>query len=358
MKRITSIIFVLSGLLILPLYSQNDAIDTQYSFTDTLYENIRLFNSDELFEISLRFNITYYKRKKPDEEYLDAILTYHTSEKDSINKAIKVMARGVTRLAICDFPPLLLNFKMTDPIEGEFSRINKLKMVTQCKAGNEIYILKEYLIYKLYNVLTDNSYNVRLLRVNYINTFKQSKPIREFAFAIEPKEALANRTNSVEVKSANLTQKNVKPEMMDRVAIFNYMIGNTDWAVRDQHNVTILAQPGSEIPDLGMIVPYDFDYSGLVNTNYSVPSEGLDIPSVLDRFYLGPCRSEEVFLNALNEFANKKEEFYKIIKEFPYLDEKSKKNMINYLNGFFNEFDENNSIVDNLLKNCKYLNPS
>ena len=43
--------------------------------------------------------------------------------------------------------------------------------------------------------------------------------------------------------------------MMDRIAIFNYMIGNTDWSVPNQHNVKILSQGNSERPDLGVIVP-------------------------------------------------------------------------------------------------------
>jgi len=233
---------------------------------------------------------------------------------------------------------------MEDSLGGEFNNINKLKIVTHCISGTKEYLLREYLIYRLYNLLTDNSYKVRLLRVNYINTFKRSKPIREFAFLIEPTEVLTKRTNTIEVKSATLSQRNINPQMMDRVAIFNYMIGNTDWSVQGQHNVVIL-QGQSERPDLGIIVPYDFDFSGLVNTYYSSPAEALGIKSVRERLYLGTCRSEEVFLNALNEFLTKKEEFYKVIRDFPYLSERSKKDMIIYLDSFFNKSDKRNTIL-------------
>lgn len=355
MNKLFCVLLVLAGLMTLPLYGQNDSIDSQYIVADTLYENIRLFDSDSLLEISLRFDISYYKKHKPDVEYLDAILTYYINEKDSINKEIKVRSRGVLRRAVCEFPPLMLNFKKSDSDDGEFQSINKLKMVTYCKPGNEESVLKEYLIYKLYNVLTDNSYRVRLLRVNYINTSKKTKPVRAFAFVIEPTEVLAQRTNSVEVKSTSLSQKNVKPEIMDRMAIFNYMIGNTDWSVPTQHNIVILAQPQSERPDLGMIVPYDFDYAGLVNADYAVPSEGLGTKSVLERYYLGTCRSETVFLNAIKEFSDKKDEFYKVIEDFPYLNDRSKRSMIDYLNGFYNGFDRNNNIIYGFLKTCKPL---
>jgi hypothetical protein len=352
MKKLICLLFSLTGFFITPVFGQNDTLDITYEVKDTLNKNIRLFERDELLEFSLRFDITAYRRQKSDKEDLPAVLTYHISERDSINKELKLRARGIMRLSYCDFPPIRLNFKKSESPDDEFSNIDKLKLVTHCKLGNEEYLLKEFLIYKLYNVLTEYGHRVRLARINYINTEKQSKPIRQFAFLIEPLEVLCKRTNSVEVTSMNITQKNIKPEIMDRMAIFNYMIGNTDWSVPIHHNIIILSQGNSPRPDLGVIIPYDFDYSGLVNTSYAVPFEGLGLKSVLERRYLGVCRSEEIFINALKEFSDKKEEFYKVIAEFPYLKEKTKKQMTNYLDGFFNDFDKRNTISQKLVNEC------
>ncbi|HUX57212.1 MAG TPA: hypothetical protein VMV77_09565 [Bacteroidales bacterium] len=352
MKRIVCILILVSVFLARNAFSQVDSTDFPYAIADTHNVNIRLFDSDELFEITLRFDITYYKRKKPEEEYLDAILTYHTSDSDSINKQIKVRSRGIVRHDICYFPPLSLNFKMKGSTGQEFTGINKLKMVTHCRSGYQDYILKEYLIYKLYNVLTDYSFKVRLLRINYINTAKESKPLREFGFFIEPLALFEKRTNSIELESIKVNQKMIKPEMMDRMAIFNYMIGNTDWSVPILHNVVVLSQPTSERPDLAIILPYDFDYSGLVNTSYAVPFEGLEIKSVRDRRYLGICRDKDVFVDALGEFSDKKEELSKVINDFPYLKEKTKKEMINYLDGFFNGIDKPNNLINKLFNGC------
>jgi hypothetical protein len=354
MKKIFSIIVILSGISALPSFSQVDSVNYQYAVSDTLEESIKLFESDALLEISLKFDITHYRRKKDDTEYLPAVLIYHTSPTDSIVKTLRVKSRGISRLSICSFPPLMLNFHKQDSVEGEFSKVDKIKMVTHCKTGGGDYLLKEYLIYKLYNVLSDYSFRVRLLRVNYINTFKESKPIREFAFVIEPKESLCKRLNAVEVKTMmNISQKSIKSEVMDRMAIFNYMIGNTDWTVPIFHNnVLVMSQGDSQGLQSGIAVGYDFDYSGLVNTSYSVPSNNLGLNSVRDRYYLGICRSEETFINALKEFADKKEDFYKIINEFQYLNPKIKKQMISYLDDFFSGFDKRNSIVYNLLGEC------
>jgi hypothetical protein len=356
MKKIIPVFIFLSGFLIQPALSQNDSVNLKYAVTDTQNVNIRLFESDDLMEIALRFDISYYKRKKPDTTYIDAVLTYYLGDKDSVNKNVKLKARGeIRRTQICDFPPLALNFSMKDTVAGEFIGINKLKLVPYCKLGFEDYILREYLIYKLYNVLTDNSLKVRLLRINFINTARESKPIRQYGFAIEPIKLFEKRTHSIELKSMNLTQRNIKPEMMDRFAIFNYMIGNTDWSVPSLHNTLILSQPYSDRPDLAMIVPFDFDYAGLVNAEYAIPFETLPIKTVRERLYLAVCRDEESYKNALREFSEKKEAFYRIINDFPYLKERSKKDMINYLDNFFDGFDKRNTIVQQMLRDCHWF---
>ena len=352
MKKIICILVLICGLLIRPAHSQIAVSDTAYAVKDTQNVNTRLFDSDEIFDISLKFDLTSYKRKRSDQEYLDAVLTYHTSPKDSIAKNIKVRARGILRREICDIPPLLLSFKMKDSVGGEFAGIDKLKLVPVCKTGFEDYVLREYLIYKLYNALTNISLRVRLLRITYINTFKQSKPIVQYGFAIEPLKLFEKRTKSVELKTPAVTQKSIRPEMMDRFAIFNFMIGNTDWSVPILHNVLVFSQAFSDRPDQGIIVPFDFDYAGLVNTNYATPFPSLPIQSVRERYYLGICRSEVEFANSLKEFSDKKEEFYRIIKEFSYLDDKSKKDIIRYLDGFYEKIDKKNSIINDFLKSC------
>lgn len=352
MKKLFCILVLVSAYFIVPVSGQIDSTSVTNTITDTHYVNPVLFDSDELFEITLRFDITAYRKKRSDVDYLDAILTYQTSKTDSINKNIKVRARGNIRRTICDFPPLSLNFKLKDSSGGEFKGLNKLKMVSYCKKGYQDYVLKEYLIYKLYNVLTDNSLRVRLLKTNYINTAKPGKPVSEFGFVIEPVSLFEKRTNSIEIKTPNVTQKNIRPEMMDRLAIFNYMIGNTDWSVPILHNVLVLAQYTSIRANLGMIVPFDFDYSGLVNAEYATPFEGLGIKTVRERRYLGICRDKQVYINELKEFSDKKDAFYKVINDFPYLTVREKRDMIMYLDGFFNKIDNRNTIVYDILNGC------
>ncbi len=338
----------------MPAFGQNDSVNSDYAVVDTL-SDFGLFTNEDILELDLRFDITHYTRKKPKDEYLKAILTYHINDKDSVNKEIRLKSRGEFRNGYCSFPPVVVNFKKSEFLKEDLKDIEKMKLVTHCMSGNEDNLLKEYLMYKLYNVLTDSSFRVRLLKISYINTYKKSKPIISYGFFIEPVSILAERIKCVPVEALNLTQNNIQPEYIDRAAIFNYMIGNTDWSVPNQHNVKVFTVPGSANPSLGLVIPYDFDYSGMVNANYAVPAEGLKISSVRERIYLGVCREPEYYTSAIREFADKKEAFYKVIRDFQYLDERTKKDMIKYLDEFYSGFNKQNSIVSDFLRECKTL---
>jgi len=338
---------------ILPVTGQDESSDSSLAAIDTLTQDFGLFKNDEILNLSLRFDLTEYMRKKPKDEYLKAILTYHINEKDSINKEIKLKSRGVARNNICNFPPLSLNFKKAGFEKDDLKNIGKIKMVTHCNSGNEEYLFKEYLIYKLYNVLTEYSFKVRLVNVDYISTGKKPKTIKSYAFLIEPLDMLTERTHSNPVEALSVTQKNIIPEMMDRMAMFNYMIGNTDWSVAGQHNAKVISIMDLSHPGMGGVVPYDFDYAGLVDAHYAVPTEGLGLKSVLERRYLGDCRSDDEFRAILKQFSEKKSEFYKIINDFAYLTEKSKQKMTAYLDEFYSDLEKNDILLSNLRKECK-----
>jgi hypothetical protein len=291
-------------------------------------------------------------RNKPKEEYLPATLTYHINDRDSINKEIKLRSRGISRHNICNFPPISLNFRKGDLKNSDIKEADKIKMVTHCNAGSEEYLFKEFLIYKMYNVLTDYSFKVRLVKVDYINTGRKARTIQSYAFLIEPLELLTERTNSVPVELPNLRRQNIIPDMMDRMAIFSYMIGNTDWSVTGQHNCKAISVVDTRYPGLAGIVPYDFDYSGMVNAHYALPAESLGLGSVRERRYIGDCRSDEEYKEILKEFTEKKPEFYMIIDEFIYLNEKDKKYMTAYLDAFYKAL-EKDFILTSFRRECR-----
>lgn len=343
--------FFLGTVLLLQTFGQSG----KESVSSSAERGLLLFESDELLTVSLRFNLTEYTRKKPKEEYLKAVITFHLNEKDSVTKTIRVQSRGVFRNENCSLPPMELNFKKADFLYTDSNKVSKIKLAVQCNpgAGFENYLLREYLIYKLFNVITDTSFRVRLLKINYIDTFKPRKPLTQYGFLIEPIEMVGARTNSSEVISTALKQGNILQKSMDRVAIFNYMIGNYDWSVPGQHNVKIIKSLNYDPSGLGMAIPFDFDLTGLVNASYAIPSDAMGIKSIRERLFLGICRSKEDYQKALKEFSDKKDQFYRVINEFPYINQNSKKDMINYLEEFFKQNDNQNILINIFLKNCK-----
>ncbi len=346
MKRIIFLtVFILA---VANSYSQRDTIDVVYDIS----RKVPLFENDDSIEFTLRFDITTFRKERSEDEELSGILTYHFSDGDSVNKEIQIKARGNMRKSYCDMPPIRLNFRKSEESSDEFSNIDKVKLVTHCKFGNSESILREYLVYKMYSVFTDFSFKVRLARITYINTARESKPIKEYGFLIEPVELLSERLGIVEVKPPKLNQTVIRPAMMDRMAIFNYMIGNTDWSVPIMHNVAVFASRDSTNDNRLLIIPYDFDQAGLVGAPYAAPFEGLGLESVKERLYLGVCRTIEEFTVSLSPFPGKKVELMKIVSEFPLLNERQKKDMTQYLEGFFKGFDKRNTNLYKLHGDC------
>ncbi len=345
----------LAAFFVSPVIGQNVDSLTKTAISDSSYKSFRLFEDENLVEISLRFDLSTYFRAKPKKDYIKANITFHLSKTDSVSKDIRLKTRGIFRNSYCAFAPIELNFKKADFGYADLNSISKIKLVNECKSGgeNESYILREYLTYKLFNVLTDTSFRVRLLKISYIDTEKKRKTIRQFGFFIEPIEMMTARTNTIQVKSNTLTQKSIVPKVMDRLAIFNYMIGNYDWAVPGQHNIKVLKSLVIDTVPLGIAIPYDFDWTGLVNPTYAIPAEIVGTQTVRERIFQGVCRSREVYQKDLEIFLKKKEKFYSIINEFPYLTQRDKKDIISYLDEFYNQFIGNRDFVGYLLDTCK-----
>lgn len=337
-----------------PAAGQKDSAAMQVAVNDIPDKHFGLFEEDELLEITLRFDLSTYFRKKP-RDYLKANITFHFSKTDSVNADIRLRTRGEFRNQYCTFAPISLNFKKADFGYKDLNKISQIKLVPECSSGgeNSNYVLREYLIYKMFNLFTDTSFRVRLLTVNYIDTERKRKPISQYGFFIEPLEMLTKRTSTVEVKSLSLTQKNIIPRIVDRLAIFNYMIGNYDWGVPGQHNVKVIKPLVLDPAGLAIAIPYDFDWTGLVNPSYAFPGENVGIQNIRERMFVGICRTREVYQKALEIFSEKKEDFYKVIEEFPLLNKREKRDMIVYLDGFFDQMDGKSRLIDTLLDTCK-----
>jgi hypothetical protein len=138
---------------------------------------------------------------------------------------------------------------------------------------------------------------------------------------------------------------------MAKVALFNYMIGNTDWSVAEQHNVKVL-KIDKPTADKGIPVTYDFDYSGFVNTSYSSPNDKIPITTVTERYFQGVCHSDQMFSQILNEFEVLQPEIIGVIENFPYLQKAQKNLAETYINGFFKKYKREDAILADINRTC------
>lgn len=347
------IILVLLSFTVLPVVGQPQVNSQKDTFNIVLEKNLGIFDSEEILDISLKFNITEYIRKKPEKEYLDAVLTLNNNSSDSLSFDVRVRTRGVSRLSLCSFPPIRINLANVTTGYSDLDSVKNIKMVTHCSPPGifDEYVFKEYLVYKLYNIVTDYSFRVRLLRIRYIDTGARTRNFERYGFLIEPLDMLERRMEVEEVEDIVLRYSSFVPDIMDRMSIFQYMIGNTDWQVASYHNINIVKKEGSI---LGVSIPYDFDYSGFVNTSYALPAENLDIDNVMERVHLGSCRPDSTYARILSEFSENRDEFFKVIEDFPLINSASRKHINRYLDSFYKMFKKDRIIVY-LRHTCKEI---
>ena len=358
----TSVSFVLLMFLAFNLLAQtkkvNHADTIQHSpdidaVTDTI-PNMNLFEDETPMNLTLKYDITSFIKNKVKGEYLDAELLVHYKDY-SATKTIRLKARGNNRRDQCFFPPIYLNFK-TDPIKNsELKGIKKIKLITHCSSSKSYtdYILKEYLVYKLYNILSDYSFRVKLLNMKYIDTGKKERNYERFGILIEPLDLLTKRSGAIEIESKFVKGENVIEEEADLVSFFQYMIGNTDWRIKGGHNTKFMKSMTKVTPKVSP-VPYDFDYAGFVGTHYSHPQEWTSIENVKDREYMGYCRnSDEEYLKTISKFIDKKDEIIETINAFSYLDERERNSLVKYIESFYQSLENPERFIRTLKSECR-----
>jgi hypothetical protein len=335
-------------------YVLSQDTDSSHFYSDTLSLQVDLFGGEEPLDITLEFDIKSYQRGKMKGEYQPVQLTYHVNDTLDINKEVRVKARGEFRRAHCILPPFWLNIKKAKVGNKYLEDVNKIKIVTHCNNSKqyEQYVIKEYLAYKIYNEISPYSFRTRLIRMKYIDTGRKNKETSSWAFMIEPEEMMTERLGVVSIKSDAVSQRYTDTLMMDVVALYMYMIGNADFSVAGRHNLKLVRWMDPMKP-LAVPVPYDFDYAGLVNADYAVPGENLGLTSVTQRYYLGPCRSDQQFLTAIHQIQEKKKRILGVVESSPYLEEYARKEMTKYLGEYFSEAEETNKLLTSIKRTCR-----
>lgn len=306
-------------------------------YTSALAKESPLFQSEEPLELVLEADIkTIMNDKSEEPEYINALLLEQLPDFKINAFEIKVKPRGDTRrvTSLCDFPPLKFNFKKKQLANTVFEGQDKLKFVSQCRQNYEFrnYVYEEYLLYKTYHILTEESYKVRLVNLTIKDVKLIMPTITMTGFLIEDDKTLAKRIGARVFEDKVYNQDSCSGASVDRLSLFQYMIGNTDWYINTKHNTDIfeMKEDDSLIP-----VPFDFDFSGVINTIYASPSKQIPITNVRQRYFKGSCRDSEAYDSTIKLFNDKKEEIYSLYESFDYLPKSILKQSAKYFSKFY-----------------------
>jgi hypothetical protein len=220
-----------------------------------------------------------------------------------------------------------------------FARQSRLKLVTHCQqsAGFQQKVLLEYAAYRLYNALTPHSFRARLATIDYVDASGRPHATR-VGFFIEDVDDVAHRNGLVEATSSDrVPLARIEPTAGARFALFNYLIGNLDWSMRAGpagetccHNGRLIAA-SKDLSAVATPIPYDFDFSGLVDAPYATPPEGFNLRSVRQRRYRGYCAHGERASAVAVEITSRRAELIGLLSTVPGLEERTRARAAAYL---------------------------
>ncbi|MDP7359126.1 MAG: hypothetical protein QF828_12005, partial [Pseudomonadales bacterium] len=196
-----------------------------------------LFRSHEVLKLQLSGPLRQLNRERNKTKiYGPARLSYLAEDGSEVSLATNLEVRGNYRkqMTVCRFSQMRVLFDKASTKDTLFANQTKLKLVTNCRPGKrtyQAYVLTEYLAYRIFNLLTDNSFRVRLVDMTYYDMKKNKRLHSSLGFFIEHKKRMAERLGAEHIELNQVPRSQLDAHQAALVAVFQYMIGNTDWSI-------------------------------------------------------------------------------------------------------------------------------
>ena len=315
-----------------------------------------LFASDEILDIEIEAPFGMLARDRPDKEEVAGKFRYTAEDGSLVEFDVAVRTRGRLRRnkRVCRFPPLRLNFKKSEVKDSLFDKQNRLKIVTHCRkvARYDQAILSEYLAYRIFNLLTDTSFRVRLLRVTYTYN-DEDRQVEDYAIFVEHKDRIEKRLDAKTTEIQRAQIENLRRPDLNLASVFHFFIGNTDYS-------PIAAAPGEDCchnqimftreGEPNYTIPYDFDQSGFVDAPHALPNERFGLRSVRERLYRGRCSNNAYLPSTLRHFNDKRSDIEALIKDQRGLTKRKGKFLLSYINAFYDTINNPRRVNSSIVK--------
>ena len=318
-----------------------------------------LFSSHDTLEVEIEGPFAMLMRERPNDEETEGKFRYTAADGTPVEFDIQLRARGNWRRnpAICKFPPLRVNFKKSQTDDTLFDKQDKLKLVAHCKNKSNAYeqsVISEYLAYRILNVLTDASYRVRLMKMKYIYTDRNTE-LDTYGFFIEHDDRLGKRINGEPVETELVPVATIKPVDLNIASVFQYFLGNTDFSPKatapDEeccHNQSLFTSEDG----LYYTIPYDFDQSGIVDAPHAAPNPRFGLRSVNVRLYRGRCVNNELLPETLQLFRDSRDDIEALVTNQAELDSGAQRSMLRYIEAFYDTIDSPKKVESDIVEKC------
>lgn len=317
------------------------AIDAQSSmlpFADSTWvepNKQSLFNTwqeEDILHLELKAPLSTLFAEKKQSKYQAAALTINHKSKTAYQTPVAVKVRGKFRRQVCGFPPLKIKLQDKKVNGITVGNYRTFKLVTHC--SNDIlsnkYLLKEYLIYQMYQALREESYRTQLVKITYVDEDRKMSKVKRYGFLIEDIDELEDRLEADDCKCG--IDPRLNAEATAEFSLFQFMIGNTDWDFSGPRNLKVLVDRQSQKQ---IAIPYDFDFTGFVNPPYGFPNPDYAAEQLQDRIMMDTAIDAAALQKAIALFKTKKTIWYQMIEEQAALSKADKKDLHHYLDSFF-----------------------
>jgi hypothetical protein len=317
-----------------------------------------LFTDSTPLELTIRGPFEQLEDDDEERPEYPAVIELAGTDGERIALDLEVRIRGNSRVHNCNFPPLRLDFPR-DAVSGTvFEGQNELKLVTLCKRSDSYrdYLAKEFLIYKMWHALTDRSFRTRWATVEYVYTdARRDKTVVEPAFLIEADREVAERLGMEVVDIEKIDIASLDVPYTTLLILFQYLIANPDWAVLDGpgdenccHNGKVIRNREGRL----IVLPYDFDNTGLINAEYAVPPEKLPIDYVTQRLYRGFCVMNGEVAAAIAQLDTERENLMAIMDSEP-ISERGRSRAVRFLEDSFEALHNPRVLERRIYGNCR-----
>lgn len=318
-------------------------------------ERRRLFRYEEpvIATLTADFKAVQRDRDPKSTKLFPATISVLAGDGTMATLPLQIRTRGHSRrnAATCTFAPLRLEFDKAVVKGTVFDGHGGLKLGTHCRKGAEDVILREFVLYKMFGLLTPRSFRARTAKMKYVEAGTGKLVAEEPGLFIEDDDDVAKRMEGRIIALDHAVFARLDQETLNRMMLFQYMIGNTDFSIIAQHNVRIVQTQDVK----RYTVPYDFDYSGLVDSGYGAVARGLPITDVRDRLYRGPCRTAAEWQPFLDQVRTSKTQILGLLQSVEGLDPPFRRDASKYLGEFFKTIDNPSLVKRELIDPCQKI---